>query len=31
MFEALMAWERSGWDHSALLTFIEDLAWHEIA
>jgi len=31
MFEALMARERSGWDHSALLTFIEDLARHEIA
>jgi 2-hydroxy-3-oxopropionate reductase len=31
MFEALMARERGGWDHSALLTYIEDLAWHEIA
>ena len=31
MFEALMARERSGWDHSALLTFIEELAQHEIA
>jgi 2-hydroxy-3-oxopropionate reductase len=31
MFEALMARGRSGWDHSALLTFIEDLARHEIA
>jgi len=31
MFEALMARERSGWDHSALLTVIEDLARHEIA
>jgi 2-hydroxy-3-oxopropionate reductase len=31
MFEALMARERSGWDHSALLTFIEELARHEIA
>ncbi len=29
MFEALMARERSGWDHSALLTFIEDLARQE--
>jgi 2-hydroxy-3-oxopropionate reductase len=31
MFEALMARERSGWDHSALLTFIDELARHEIA
>jgi 2-hydroxy-3-oxopropionate reductase len=31
MFEALMAKGRSGWDHSALLTFIEDLAGQEIA
>jgi 2-hydroxy-3-oxopropionate reductase len=31
MFEALMARGRSGWDHSALLTVIEDLARHEIA
>jgi 2-hydroxy-3-oxopropionate reductase len=31
MFEALMARERSGWDHSALLTFFEELARHEIA
>jgi 2-hydroxy-3-oxopropionate reductase len=31
MFEALVARERSGWDHSALLTVIEDLARHEIA
>jgi 2-hydroxy-3-oxopropionate reductase len=31
MFEALMAKGRGGWDHSALLTFIEDLARHEIA
>jgi 2-hydroxy-3-oxopropionate reductase len=31
MFEALMARGRGGWDHSALLTFIEDLARHEIA
>jgi chorismate mutase len=31
MFEALIARERSGWDHSALLTVIEDLARHEIA
>jgi hypothetical protein len=29
MFEALMA--RKQRDHSVLLTFIEDLAWHEIA
>jgi hypothetical protein len=29
MFEALMARKRR--NHSALLTFIEDLAWHEIA
>jgi 2-hydroxy-3-oxopropionate reductase len=31
MFEALMARGRGGWDHSALLTFIEDWAQHEIA
>ncbi len=30
MFEALMTRGRSGWDHSALLTLIEDLARHEI-
>ena len=30
MFEALLARERSGWDHAALLTFVEDLASHEI-
>jgi 2-hydroxy-3-oxopropionate reductase len=30
MFEALVARGRGGWDHSALLTFIEDLARHEI-
>jgi 2-hydroxy-3-oxopropionate reductase len=30
MFEALLARERSGWDHAALLTFVEDLAGHEI-
>ncbi len=31
MFEALMARERGGWDHSALLTFIEAMAQHKIA
>jgi 2-hydroxy-3-oxopropionate reductase len=31
MFEALMARERHGWDHSSLLAVIEDLAEHEIA
>ncbi len=31
MFEALMARGRGGWDHSSLLTFIEDLSQHEIA
>jgi 2-hydroxy-3-oxopropionate reductase len=31
MFEALMARGRGDWDHSALLTFIEELARHEIA
>jgi 2-hydroxy-3-oxopropionate reductase len=31
MFEALMTRGRSGWDHSALLTLIEDLSRHEIA
>jgi 2-hydroxy-3-oxopropionate reductase len=31
MFEALMVRGRGGWDHSALLTFIEDLSQHEIA
>ena len=31
MFEALMAGGRAGWDHSSLLTVIEDLARHEIA
>jgi 2-hydroxy-3-oxopropionate reductase len=30
MFNSLMARERGGWDHSALLTFIEDLAQREI-
>jgi 2-hydroxy-3-oxopropionate reductase len=30
MFEALMAKGRGGWDHSSLLTVIEDLAQHEI-
>ncbi len=30
MFEALMARGRGGWDHSALLTLIEDLAEHEV-
>src|SRR5215211_2228080 len=30
MFEALMTKGRSGWDHSALLTLIEDLSRHEI-
>jgi 2-hydroxy-3-oxopropionate reductase len=30
MFEALLVRERSGWDHAALLTFVEDLAGHEI-
>jgi 2-hydroxy-3-oxopropionate reductase len=29
-FEALMARGRGDWDHSALLTFIEDLAEHEV-
>src|ERR671911_854220 len=29
MFEALIARGRGGWDHSALLTLVEDLAWHE--
>jgi len=31
MFEALMTKGRSSWDHSALLTLIEDLSHHEIA
>jgi 2-hydroxy-3-oxopropionate reductase len=31
MFEALMRRGRGGWDHSALLTLIEDLSQHEIA
>jgi 2-hydroxy-3-oxopropionate reductase len=31
MFEALMATGRGGWDHSSLLTVIEDWAWHERA
>ena len=31
MFEALMTRGRGGWDHSALLTLIEDLVRHEIA
>ena len=31
MFEALMVRGRGGWDHSALLTLIEDLSQHEIA
>jgi 2-hydroxy-3-oxopropionate reductase len=31
MFEALMTRGRAGWDHSALLTLIEDLSHHEIA
>jgi 2-hydroxy-3-oxopropionate reductase len=31
MFEALTTRGRSGWDHSALLTLIEDLARHEIS
>jgi 2-hydroxy-3-oxopropionate reductase len=30
MFEALITRGRGGWDHSALLTFIEDLAQREI-
>jgi len=30
MFESMMARGRGGWDHSALLTFIEDLAQREI-
>jgi 2-hydroxy-3-oxopropionate reductase len=30
MFEALMARGGGDWDHSALLTFIEDLAEHEV-
>jgi 2-hydroxy-3-oxopropionate reductase len=29
MFEALIARGRGGWDHSALLTLVEDLAWRE--
>jgi 2-hydroxy-3-oxopropionate reductase len=29
LFESLMAEGRGGWDHSALLTFIEDLSEHE--
>ena len=29
LFESLMAGGRGGWDHSALLTFIEDLSEHE--
>jgi 2-hydroxy-3-oxopropionate reductase len=31
MFEALMAKGRGGWDHSALLTVVEDWAQHRIA
>jgi 2-hydroxy-3-oxopropionate reductase len=31
MFGALVAKGRGGWDHSALLTIIEDLSQHEIA
>jgi 2-hydroxy-3-oxopropionate reductase len=31
MFEALMTRGRGSWDHSALLTLIEDLSQHEIA
>ncbi len=31
MFEALMARDRGHWDHSSLLTLIEDWARHEIA
>jgi 2-hydroxy-3-oxopropionate reductase len=31
MFEALMARGRGGWDHSSLLTLVEDLSQHEIA
>jgi 2-hydroxy-3-oxopropionate reductase len=31
MFEGLMAGGRADWDHSSLLTVIEDLARHEIA
>jgi hypothetical protein len=30
MFNSLMARGRGGWDHSALLTLIEDLAQREI-
>jgi 2-hydroxy-3-oxopropionate reductase len=30
LFEALMAGGRGGWDHSSLLTVIEDLARHTI-
>jgi 2-hydroxy-3-oxopropionate reductase len=30
MFEALMTRGRGSWDHSALLTLIEDLSQHEI-
>jgi 2-hydroxy-3-oxopropionate reductase len=29
LFESLMAGGRGGWDHSALLTLIEDLSEHE--
>jgi 2-hydroxy-3-oxopropionate reductase len=29
IFEALIARGRGGWDHSALLTLVEDLAWRE--
>jgi 2-hydroxy-3-oxopropionate reductase len=29
MLEALIARGRGGWDHSALLTLVEDLAWRE--
>jgi 2-hydroxy-3-oxopropionate reductase len=30
MFEALMRRGQGGWDHSSLLTLIEDLSQHEI-
>jgi hypothetical protein len=30
MFEALMKRGRGGWDHSSLLTLIEDLSQHGI-
>lgn len=29
MFGTLMAWDRGGWDHSALLSLVEDLSRHD--